>query len=552
MFKKSLEQIKEMFFELNTRQDVAELLEINDRSLCFFLYVKRPENMYSTFKLLKHDNTYREINAPQKDLKNIQRKLAYILNLVYKIKPSAYGFISGKNILANANNHLRRKVVLNIDLKDFFGQIHFGRVRGMLIKKPYNIGEEAATVIAQLACYNGILPQGAPSSPVITNMICSPLDTQLIKIAKKHNIRYTRYADDITFSTFDKNFSEKIVNNDPKNVLLGSEIIKTLDNNGFKINNNKIFLNNRDTRQEVTGLVVNKFPNIKREKLKNLRAILFNCKKYGILQTAKKYVGLGYCHNNYIIDNINNEECEDVINSWFKAVLKGKIGFIKHIRGGQDFLFLKYAEKINCIFNEPIFDISVLKYFNDKIINNVLVLESDNFQGTCFLLKNYGLVTNYHVTEDGDFYNAYSYKEYKINKICTISKNLNEIRSDKTIDYAIYDFTKNNEDFLELSHNKLEVGDEVTIIGYPNYQQGNSPNIQKCSITSTKYYMGSTFYTVSGSVFHGASGGAVLDKQNKVVGIIKGGVVNSEDQKANENQGFVPLDIVLEHFNKTE
>jgi len=178
--------LRDEFYRLSTREDVAKILEIEEKSLRYFLYAKKPDNMYTTFKIAKKSGGTREISAPAKELKAIQRKLAYILNLVYRVKPSVYGFVHERNIKDNASKHTRRKVILNIDLKDFFSQIHFGRVRGMLMNKPYGIGQEAATVIAQLACYKGILPQGAPSSPVLTNMICSPLDTQLTNLAKKH------------------------------------------------------------------------------------------------------------------------------------------------------------------------------------------------------------------------------------------------------------------------------------------------------------------------------------------------------------------------------
>ncbi|WP_460264638.1 reverse transcriptase domain-containing protein [Clostridium sporogenes] len=153
----------------------------------------------------------------------MQRKLAYILNLVYKVKPSAYGFIQDRGIKDNAINHTKRKLLLNIDLKDFFSQVHFGRVRGMLMKKPYGINQEAATVIAQLVCFEGALPQGAPSSPIITNMICSPLDTQLIRLAKKYGLVYTRYADDITFST-NNQFPKEIITEDLNKLTIGSEL----------------------------------------------------------------------------------------------------------------------------------------------------------------------------------------------------------------------------------------------------------------------------------------------------------------------------------------
>ena len=127
--------------------------------------------------------------------------------MVYKTKPAAHGFVLDKNVATNAKGHVKKKYVFNIDLENFFDQIHFGRVRGMLMKPPYNLGEEAALVISQIACYKGKLPQGAPTSPILTNMVCAPLDTQLTKLAKKYNLQYSRYADDITFSTYKADFS---------------------------------------------------------------------------------------------------------------------------------------------------------------------------------------------------------------------------------------------------------------------------------------------------------------------------------------------------------
>ena len=107
----------------------------------------------------------------------------------------------GTEYTTNAQRHVKKKYVFNLDLENFFDQVHFGRVRGMLMKPPYGIGAEAALVIAQIACYKGKLPQGAPTSPILTNMVCAPLDTQLIRLAQKYKLHYTRYADDISFSS---------------------------------------------------------------------------------------------------------------------------------------------------------------------------------------------------------------------------------------------------------------------------------------------------------------------------------------------------------------
>lgn len=232
------EEIKKKFLALKTRQDVAEILNIKEKSLRYFLYAIKPDNMYFCFDIEKKSGGKRHISAPEDRLKNIQRKLANILNCVYKVKPAAHGFANDKDITTNAGNHVKRKYVFNMDLENFFEQIHFGRIRGMLMKPPYNIGEEAALVIAQIACYKGKLPQGAPSSPILTNMICAPLDTQLTKLAKKYNMQYSRYADDITFSSKEE-FPKEIIYTDLCGAHVGQELKEILLKNSFAINQKK-------------------------------------------------------------------------------------------------------------------------------------------------------------------------------------------------------------------------------------------------------------------------------------------------------------------------
>ena len=497
--------------------------------------------MYCSFEIEKKSGGTRQIDAPVDELKQIQKKLGYILNLVYKVKDSAYGFIQNKNIKDNASNHTNRKVILNVDLKNFFSQINFGRIRGMLIKKPYEIGEEAANVIADIACFKKILPQGAPSSPIITNMICAPLDTQLIRLAKKYEIRYTRYVDDITFSTFKDKFSEEIIKGDIYSLKLGNELETVLNSNGFEVNDKKIFLNSREKRQEVTGLIVNKFPNIKREYIKNLRAILFNIEKDGIYKTAKIYIGKGNCRNKNIIKYLENE---NIITNWFIQVLKGKINYIREIRGEKNPIFLKYAQELNKVCNKKIFEIGSL---NEKIENIVILTSYDGYrQGSGFYVKDIGLFTCYHVTEDDAFYKVTTKSKQFID---CISKSSNEIKSDKEIDYAVYKCNDAKFTGLELGvSSELNVGDSIIIIGFPDYLEGDTETIQTCEIINISRYMGAPIYNVSGKIIHGASGGVVLNMQYKVVGIIKAGDISMQEGDR-KNNGFVPIDVVMEHFN---
>ena len=541
--------IRKEFLALQTRQDVADLLEIKDGSLRYFLYAIRPDNMYSQFVIKKKNGDDRYINAPDERLKSIQRKLANVLNCVYKVKPAAHGFAVDKNIVTNAKSHVRRKYVFNMDLENFFDQIHFGRVRGMLMNPPYNIGAEAALVIAQIACYNGKLPQGAPTSPILTNMVCAPLDTQFTKLAKKHNLCYTRYADDITFSSHKNEFPKEIAYTDLEGVHIGEEVQAILAKNSFNANLNKTRIFDNHRRQEVTGLVVNQIVNIRRNYIKKVRAILSHCEKDGIYETAKVYIQKGNCQNSTIIEMVNNEseENQEKVIEWFKGVLKGKIGYIKQVKGENNPVFLKYAKMLNDVFEEEIFHIDEKIELLKIIENSVFVLESttgDNYvQGSGFIAKGIGLLTNFHVTEDDEMY---SVKTYKNELKTSVSNSLNLVKNNRDIDYACYRFGAESEDALEIGTSKeLTIGSRVLVVGYPEYIKGNSPEMQEVSITSERTFLGQRIYTIGGRVVHGASGGVVLDESNKVVGIIRCGPVTFEEAESSAVQGIIPIDDVI-------
>ena len=167
--------------------------------MIYHIYLVQSEKRYKTFDIPKKSGGTRQISTPITALKIIQRKLNQVLQAVYQTKPSVHGFVSSKNVVTNAQNHVKKRYVLNIDLKDFFPSVNFGRVRGMFMATPYGLHPDVATVLAQICCYNNHLPQGAPTSPIITNMICAKMDGQLQRLAKECKATYTRYADDITF-----------------------------------------------------------------------------------------------------------------------------------------------------------------------------------------------------------------------------------------------------------------------------------------------------------------------------------------------------------------
>ena len=288
--------------QLSTKDDFAELLGFkNSRFINYLLYSIGTDNLYETFTIPKKNGGERIIHAPKKELKFLQKRLANVLWDCYlydlkskskekklKIPMLSHAFEKNKSIITNAQVHRNKKYLLNIDLKDYFDSFNFGRVRGFFIKdKDLQVTSEIATVIAQIACYQGKLPQGAPSSPIITNLITRILDYRIVKIAKKYRFTYTRYADDMTFSTNRELNSNKLrATKELENFL--AELERLIISSGFEINPKKTRLSNNMQRQEVTGLVVNKKINVKREYIKNTRAMAFKLYKDGTFEIDGK------------------------------------------------------------------------------------------------------------------------------------------------------------------------------------------------------------------------------------------------------------------------
>ena len=170
---------------------------------------------------------------------------------------------------------MQKYIKINLDLLVFFPSNNFGRVRSYFIKNNYfEINDDIATILAQLTCYKGTLPQGASTSPLIANMICNIMDIRILKIAKKYRLDYTRYADDLTFSTNNKYFL-----NDYDKFL--EDIKNIIHRSGFELNSKKTRLLFSNSRQEVTGLVVNKKISVPKEYYKNTRAMAHSLYKNG-------------------------------------------------------------------------------------------------------------------------------------------------------------------------------------------------------------------------------------------------------------------------------
>lgn len=178
---------------IKTKAELADYLEIPLKSLTYILYIAKADSFYTTFEIPKKNGKTRIINAPNGLLKHIQKTLSlklYDYDMLQKRRNQtktniSHGFERGKNIITNAKIHRNKRYVFTVDLENFFESFHFGRVKGYFEhNNDFLLPTEIATCIAQLTCYNGHLPQGAPTSPIIANFICKIMDIRILKLAK--------------------------------------------------------------------------------------------------------------------------------------------------------------------------------------------------------------------------------------------------------------------------------------------------------------------------------------------------------------------------------
>lgn len=244
---------------LNSCAELCDFFEVSEFSLKRFCF--RAEEYYHKFQRKKKSgNGTRKICAPSPELKVLQRKIkTEILDRV-DLHDACTGYRRGMSIVSNASIHVEQRCILNIDIKDFFQSIGTARVAGYFAALGYP--DEVAVLLSKLCCFQNALPQGAPSSPALANLICHKLDRRLAGLAGVNKMKYSRYCDDITFSTQGR-----------INTGMVELLTSILQEEGFTINSEKTRILSRKSCQIVTGLTVNSKVNIPRRKRRRIRAI---------------------------------------------------------------------------------------------------------------------------------------------------------------------------------------------------------------------------------------------------------------------------------------
>ena len=282
--------------------------------LTFYKLASNRRHAYTQFEIPKKSGGKRVILAPKKEIKQIQTALNFILSCIYTAPPATMGFVNERSVRDNAQLHINKNYVFNIDLQDFFPSITGRMVEHSLS----NMGVEpfVSRLIAEVCTipedkpnsHRNYLPQGAPTSPILSNICCRVLDKRLIGLANRFHLAYSRYADDITFSS-----NHNVYQPDSE---FWIELQQIISDCGFQINPTKTRLQKRGERQEVTGVSVNEKTNVSRKYIKNLRALIHHI-----------------AHERLSAHKVN--------------VARGKLNYLRMIKGTDDNTYRTLCIKLN-------------------------------------------------------------------------------------------------------------------------------------------------------------------------------------------------------------
>jgi hypothetical protein len=391
---KHIAEICQQFAKMQTTEDFVTLLNVakalfygdqqkpfSHKSVHYFANYKLGNKRYKTFFIRKKNGGQRTINAPKPGLKRIQRILNFVLQCVAEPHKAATGFVPGKSIVDNATLHVGKNYVYNIDLKDFFHSIELHRVKACLKLSPFNLNnnrEPLAFLIANLCCTElevertsegnttiekrSVTPQGAPTSPTITNIVAKSMDKKLAKLAKKFNLEYSRYADDITFSSDHHVYQA--------NSSFVRKLNQIIEDQHFVLNQAKVRLQKSVHKQEVTGITVNQKTNVSRNYVKQLRMWLYYWETYGYNKAEQLF------RNDYQRDKGHVKKSKATLVN----VLYGKLLYLKMVKGETDATFSALNTRFEVLAQGRSFIDTVLETWEKEGIEKAMELYYKNIE----------------------------------------------------------------------------------------------------------------------------------------------------------------------------
>lgn len=359
-------QLVKLASDMSTRGDLLNLLNSishseaqmskgEDESSLFtiehLLYYCNPNNVsnrYRKFKIKKKSGGFRQITAPRnQSFKMLLQAVNELFKALYTPSQYAMGFAEHRSVATNAAIHKGQNYVFNIDLKDFFPSIDQARVWKRLQLAPFNFPVTIASTLAGLCAmrerrkdengksiYKYVLPQGAPTSPIITNMICDTLDRRLAGLAKRFGLRYSRYADDITFSSMHHVYAQ--------DGSFRKELYRIIQQQGFTINDSKTRLQKRGSRQEVTGIIVSDKLNVTKKYVREIRSLLYIWERYGYSVAVSRFLPRYKAEKGHVKKG----------NSELRNVLDGKLMYLKMVKGEEDSIFQRLYYKFQKLISQ--------------------------------------------------------------------------------------------------------------------------------------------------------------------------------------------------------
>ena len=351
--------------ELNFISRWGTLLCSTERRLKELAWELADARRYKQFAIPKSNGGLRIISEPIDSLKEVQRLLLLILERSYEPLGNSHGFISRRSILTNANPHVRKPWVFNTDIEKFFPTIRMERIKQVLSDmrlkflldvsgnqnavtfKEVRLSVEIVSLLANLCCFRKVegsddpeswygLPQGAPTSPILSDMVARKMDEDILSFCAERGVEYTRYADDLSFSPLDPKdyfgYKQLIVGRVSKTPGPCTELKEIINSHGFRINakKNKLFCGK--SCKQVTGLSVNEFPNVPRKVIRSIRQDLYLWDKHGhdrandIIHERKNY---------------RHKKCPKRL----KNMLHGKLMFLSMVRGKGDPVYLRFVRR---------------------------------------------------------------------------------------------------------------------------------------------------------------------------------------------------------------
>ncbi len=438
----------------------------------------------------------------------------------------------------------------------------------------FKLSEIVATTLANICTHpDGFLPQGAATSPIISNILAKTLDKELKQLSiESKGVKYTRYADDITFSTNKKLFPKSIAFlNEDGQIVLSERFMKIITKNGFNVNKKKIRLQDSEGNQSVTGITVNEKLNVSRNYIRRIRSIL-NC-------IEKNINDLDYAREVFERKYPFRQRANRIHPEMF-SVLRGMVNHVGHVKGTSDPVYLKLASRFNNVSPEHKVIKSVEEQSNKRKLYEeyTFVIEQENpvvafpfkgsmdfeyvyhNQGTGFLLKGIGLITNVHVLKDlvdaielemyipQSYYvrvfNSIDFKEHMMKIECyDIEKDIAILRS-SSLDH-------NAEGF---SYNELIQKDQpIDLVGYPDYRMGQDIRVDNGFVRGIRMHNDSCDntvkhkrYEITPTIYGGNSGGPVINVNSEVIAVaVKGATMNGV--VPNE---VIPISEVIELANR--